>query len=257
MPRPAAMKIREQKRDWNELAELDPYWAILTSPGTRFGAWDSDEFFATGVAEIDAVMRHATELGHPEGRARALDFGCGLGRVTRPLAGHFGECVGVDISEGMVQQARRLNADVPGASFVVNAAGDLRRFDDQSFDLVYSVIVLQHVPDRDAIESYIAEFCRVLRPGGLAIFQLPSHIPKVFRLQWRRRLYLALRRVGVRAAFLYRRLRLMPIAMSSISETDVVELTTAHGARVLEVETVGASGLLNAGLKNSTYYITR
>ena len=153
--------------------------------------------------------------------------------------------------------ARELNADVGGASFVVNAADDLGRFADQSFDLVYSVIVLQHVPDRATIESYIGEFCRVLRPGGLAIFQLPSHIPKVFRLQWRRRLYLGLRRLGVGAGFLYRRLRLMPIAMSSIAETDVVALVAARGARVLEVETVAASGLLNRGLKNSTYYITR
>jgi ubiquinone/menaquinone biosynthesis C-methylase UbiE len=251
------MEVRQQERDWNELAELDPYWAILTSPGTRFGGWDSDEFFATGASEIDGVMRHAAELGHPQSRERALDFGCGLGRLTRPLAGHFEECVGVDISEGMVRQARELNADVPGASFVVNAADDLRRFDDESFDLVYSVIVLQHVPDRGAIESYIAEFCRVLRPGGLAIFQLPSHIPKIFRLQWRRRLYLALRRAGVGAPFLYRRLRLLPIAMSSIPESDLVALVTSCGARVLEVETAAASGLLNAGLKNSTYYVTR
>ena len=251
------MKVSDQERDWNELAQLDPYWAILTSPGTRFGAWDSDAFFATGATEIDGVMHHAVELGHPQGRARALDFGCGLGRLTRPLAGHFEACVGVDISEGMVEQARRLNADVPGASFVVNGADDLRRFDDESFDLVYSVIVLQHVPDRGAIESYIGEFCRVLRPGGLAIFQLPSHIPKIFRLQWRRRLYLALRRLGLGAPFLYNRLRLMPIAMSSMSEGDVAGLVTSRGARVLEVETVAASGLLNAGLRNSTYYITR
>ena len=251
------MKIHDQERDWNELAELDPYWAILTAPGTRFGAWDRDAFFATGATEIDGVMRRAAELGHPHGRARALDFGCGLGRLTRPLAGHFDECVGLDISEGMVQLARQLNPDVPGVSFVVNASDDLRRFDDHSFDLVYSVIVLQHVPDRGAIESYISEFCRVLRPGGLAVFQLPSHIPKVFRLQWRRRLYLALRRLGLRAAFLYRRLRLMPIAMSSISEREIVALVTAYGARVLAVETVAASGLLNAGLKNTTYYVTR
>ncbi len=251
------MQISQQERDWNELAELDPYWAILTRPGLRYGAWDSDEFFATGEVEIDMVMRRAAQLGHPEGRERALDFGCGLGRLTRPLAGRFEECVGVDISEGMVQGARELNADVPGATFVVNPAEDLRRFEDASFDLVYSVIVLQHVPDRGAIESYVAEFCRVLRPGGLAIFQLPSHIPKIFRLQWRRRLYLGLRRLGLHAAFLYRRLRLLPIAMSSIPEADIVALVTSRGARVLEVETSGATGVLNAGLKSSTYYVTR
>jgi len=251
------MQVDQQQRDWNELAELDPYWAILTRPDKRFGAWDAEEFFATGATEIDIVMEHAGRLGLPKGRERALDFGCGLGRLTRQLAGRFDEAIGVDISEGMVSGAQQLNADVPSASFVVNPAGDLRRFDDASFDFVYSVIVLQHVPDRATIESYIADFCRVLRPGGLAIFQLPSRIPKIFRLQWRRRLYLALRRLGVDSAFLYRRLHLLPIAMSSIPESDVVALVTSKGARVLEVETSVASGLLNFGVKSSTYYLTR
>lgn len=136
---------------------------------------------------------------------------------------------------------------------MVNAAADLRLFDDDSFDVVYSVIVLQYVPDRAAIEAYITEFCRVLRPGGLAVFTLPSHIPMVFRLQWRRHLYLALRRIGVNASFLYRRLRLMPIAMTFIPEGDIAALVTSRGARVPEVQTSGASGLLNAGPRNSTY----
>ena len=251
------MRPEQQEQDWNELAQLDPYWAILTSPGKRFGRWDSDEFFATGVAEADMVMVRADELGHPQERRRALDFGCGLGRMTRALAGRFEACVGVDISENMVQGARELNADVEGASFVVNRADNLGRFPDQSFDFVYSTIVLQHVPDRHAIESYIAEFCRVLRPGGLAVFQLPSHIPVVYRLQWRRRLYLGLRRLGFDARFLYRRLRLLPIAMSYVPERDVVRVVESFGARLVSMEAYSASGLLNTGVRSSVYYVTR
>ena len=140
------------------------------------------------------MMERFERLGHPQQRERALDFGCGLGRITRALAQHFDEAVGVDISEDMVRRAQELNADVPGASFVVNVAGDLARFDDAAFDLVFSSIVLQHVPDRSAIERYVAEFCRVVRPGGLVMFQLPSHIPAIYRTQWRRRLYAGLRR---------------------------------------------------------------
>jgi ubiquinone/menaquinone biosynthesis C-methylase UbiE len=251
------MQIERQEQDWNELARLDPYWAILTSPGKRFGRWDSDEFFATGTAEADAFMQRAEGFGLPAERRRALDFGCGLGRMTRALAASFDECVGVDISEDMVRGARDLNADVDGVSFVVNRADDLSQFPDASFDLIYSVIVLQHVPDRGAIESYIAEFCRVLRPGGLAVFGLPSHIPAIYRLQWRRRLYLALRRVGVSAPFLYRRLHLLPIAMSYIAEDDITRLVESRGARTVAVDTQSASGLLNTGLRNSTYYVTR
>ena len=238
------MQIERQERDWNELAQLDPYWAILTSPGKRYGRWDSAEFFATGKAEVDALMERASQLGLPQRRGRAL-------------ADEFDECVGVDISENMVTGAREAHADVDGVSFVVNRASDLRRFADGSFDLVYSAIALQHVPDRHTIESYIAEFCRVLRPGGLAVFNLPSHIPAIYRLQWRRRLYLALRRLGVSASILYRRLHLVPIAMSYVPERDIVRLVDSNNARMVAVETQRASGLMNAGLRSSTYYVTR
>ena len=50
------MSLAAQRRDWDELAELDPYWAICTTPGKRFGAWEADEFFATGEREVAAVL---------------------------------------------------------------------------------------------------------------------------------------------------------------------------------------------------------
>jgi ubiquinone/menaquinone biosynthesis C-methylase UbiE len=84
----------------------------------------------------------------------------------------------------------------------VKVASDLARFDDAGFDLVFSSIVLHHVPDRLTIKSDIAEFCRVTRPAALVMFQLPSHIPAIYRTQWRG-LYAGLRRLGVGARFLY------------------------------------------------------
>jgi ubiquinone/menaquinone biosynthesis C-methylase UbiE len=251
------MQIDRQAQDWNELAQLDPHWAILTARGKRFGGWDSDEFFATGAAEARAFMARSEALGLPRERERALDFGCGLGRMTRALAEHFETCTGIDISAEMVRGALQANADVPGVTFEVNEATDLRRFEDASFDLVYSMIVLQHVPDRAAIESYVREFCRVLRPGGLAVFQLPTHIPAIFRLQWRRKLYLGLRRVGVSAPVLYRRLHLLPIAMSYIAEDEMVGVVEAAGARMVTIDRQRAVGLMNTGLTSSTYYVTR
>jgi ubiquinone/menaquinone biosynthesis C-methylase UbiE len=177
--------------------------------------------------------------------------------MTRALAAHFDSCIGIDIAEEMIRGAREANADIANVTFEVNEATDLRRFEDASFDLVYSMIVLQHVPDRDAIGGYVREFCRVLRPGGLAVFQLPTHIPAIFRLQWRRRLYLGLRRLGVSAPVLYRRLHLLPIAMSYIPEADMVRLVESQNARMVTVDRQRAVGLMNTGLTSSTYYVTR
>ena len=94
------MQIDRQAQDWNELAQLDPHWAILTSPGKRFGRWDSDEFFATGTAEAEAFMRRADAARAPAGaragarlrlRARAHDPRAGRalrrGRRRRHLRG--------------------------------------------------------------------------------------------------------------------------------------------------------------------------
>ena len=253
----AALQLSGQSRDWDELAELDPYWVICTAPDKRFGGWRPDDFFATGEAEIEEVLGEAQELGRPQRREVALDFGCGLGRLTRALAERFESCVGVDISERMVEGARECNAHLDNCSFQVNSGVDLSQFDDARFDLVYTSIVLQHVPERAAIDSYIGEFVRVLRPGGLLVFQLPSHIPRLFRLQWRRRLYLALRRVGFSPGFLYRRLHVFPIAMSHVPEPEILSLLKARGASVLRTRSYRARGIANAGVRSTRYFATR
>jgi trans-aconitate methyltransferase len=109
-----------------------------------------------------------------------------------------------DISDEMVRTARNANTGIENVSFVVNHAGDLSRFPDPSLDLVYSRRVLQHVPDWSAVESYVCESAASCARGRLATFGLPSHIPAIFRLQWRRRLYVGLRRFGASPEFLYR-----------------------------------------------------
>src|SRR5262245_31636893 len=112
------------------------------------GGGSADEFFATGAGEISGALDVARELGLPVRYGRALDFGCGVGRLTRALAARFESCVGVDVSPKMVDAARRLNDGVPNVEFVVNRDPDLRAFATGSFDLVYSSIVLQHLRSR-------------------------------------------------------------------------------------------------------------
>lgn len=101
------------------------------------------------------------------------------------------------------------------------------------FDFVYSSLVLQHIPDRGGIRAAIAELVRVLKTGGLLVFQLPDWVAPVHRLQPRRRTYRALRALGLSPAFLYRRLRLSPIAMNYVPREDVLRLLEGLGGRLL------------------------
>src|SRR5690348_16767430 len=205
--------------DWDLLARLDPLWAICSRPGARNGSWSLDEFFATGEAEVAAVL--ALPDAQPAQRRLAVDFGCGVGRLTRALAGRFERCVGVDASAEMVDQARRLNADVPNCSFEV---GDLARLDSGSVDFVYSAFVLQHLSSDVEIVDRVREFLRVSAPDGAVVFQLPERLPARERLQLRGRLFARLRSLGVPDEWLYRRARLHPVRMRGLDEAEVRSL---------------------------------
>ncbi len=168
-----ARDIERLRETWRVLGEEDPLWAILSRPDKRGGRWDIDEFFAAGESEIGAIDGYCRELGRPRQHNVALDFGCGVGRLTRALSARYAQVVGVDIASSMIARARELNADRGNIRFVENAVGDLRFVVDASVDLVYSAITLHHMP-ADLQRAYIGEFMRVLSPGGIAAFQIAS-----------------------------------------------------------------------------------
>lgn len=162
------MNLETLKNNWESLAERDALFAILTDHRRVGGKWDVDEFMATGEAETETVMHHLASVHRiPDYAGKALDFGCGVGRVTQALAWRFTSCVGMDISQQMIDKAKSLNR-YAHCRYVVNSAGQLP-FADSSFAFIYSNIVLQHVPRRFAT-AYLREFVRVLVPGGILIF---------------------------------------------------------------------------------------
>lgn len=228
------MGLGRHQRDWEELTEFDALRAILAAP------LELEEFFAVGQAEVTHVLGQAAGLGRPAGHERALDFGCGVGRLTRALSDHFDKAHGVDIAEGMIARAAELNADRPGCRFSVNAHPDLRSFESGSFDLAFASIVLQHMPTRRIAETYIQELVRVTRGDGLLIFQMPLHLPLKNRVQPRRRLYSALRRAGVGERRLYRA-GLTPMRMIALDEARVRRVVEEAGGRVVLTEPSAAA----------------
>ncbi|HEX6772675.1 MAG TPA: class I SAM-dependent methyltransferase [Acidobacteriaceae bacterium] len=156
------------KNTWEGLAERDALSAILTDDNRTGGRWNLAEFMATGDAEIETVLNHLAKIGHaPDTSGVALDFGCGVGRLTQALARRFSSCAGVDISEHMIRQAESLN-QYPNCRYLASSAVRLP-FENASFHFIYSNIVLQHVPRQLAV-SYLREFVRLLAPGGVLVF---------------------------------------------------------------------------------------
>jgi SAM-dependent methyltransferase len=149
-------------------------WAVLSFPEKHGNKWNRDEFFATGREEVSAVMCRFEKHGLPKGRDRCLDFGCGPGRLTQAFAQYFARCDGIDVAPSMIDLANRLNTEGDRCTYHVNGRCDLGLFANDTFDLVYTRLVLQHIPP-ELTRGYISEFIRVIRPGGLAVFQVPSH----------------------------------------------------------------------------------
>ena len=166
------MDLRELQSNWDTLGKEDPLWAILSFEEKRGNKWDPVEFFRLGEKEIGEVMQYVSHLNLGSARHSALDFGCGVGRLTQPLANYFSNVTGIDIAPSMIARARTLDRD-QRCRFVLNEHADLSLFPDNTFDFIYSNIVLQHMQPQYST-AYIREFCRVLKSGGIAIFQLPS-----------------------------------------------------------------------------------
>lgn len=245
------MTLKRHQRDWDDLGKVDALWAIYTDPSRRMGRWDLADFFATGARDVERTLSVADEVGHPKARSVALDFGCGVGRLTRALAPHFDRCYGVDISSTMIEQARELNREVYNCEFLVNETDRMAGFDDASVDLILTQWVLQHLPGRDLVRSYLLDFLRVLRPGGLLVCQLRTALTLKHRLQLGRRIYAPLRAAGLSERLLYTRLRVNPMRVTAIPRADIDGLFDAAGATVLRVD-----GYTVASGSAATYYVT-
>ena len=189
-------------------------------------------------------MKRVAEVAPNLPMDRALDFGCGVGRVTRALAVYFKEVRGVDISETMVKLAQQYNQRFNNCSFYHNARTDLSLFPSKSFSFVYSSIVLQHIPPAYS-KNYIREFIRILADGGLAVFQVPSELIPKFGLQSDSHLR---RRMG-------RSLLRRPVSeMHGISREEVIRVIETARGLVVAVDDNDYSG---PEWRSFLYYVSK
>jgi SAM-dependent methyltransferase len=167
------MDLLDLQRHWDAFGKRDPFWAILTDPSKRGNRWTPEAFFETGSVEVAELLEHVHRLDVPRHWRRALDFGCGAGRLTQALGDRFDSVLGVDVAPSMIDLARAHNRHGARCTYEVNDRPDLSRWPDGAFDLIYTSRVLQHIEPRYSV-AYLREFLRLLAPGGILSFDLPS-----------------------------------------------------------------------------------
>lgn len=222
--------LKELQRNWEGLAQADPLWAICTDPGKRNSQWAREDFFATGRKEIEAVFQYTAKIGLCiDKTSPALDFGCGVGRLTHALAKHFPECIGVDISPTMINLAREMNRDLPNCRFQLNEDIQVEGLQDNYFGFIYTSLVLQHIAE-PCSHRYMAELVRVLKPCGALIFQAPDRLRATLLTRLRAKLALRSRLESILG-------RQKPCAMEMhcIKESVVQKLVVQNGAQIVNV----------------------
>ena len=186
--------LENQQRAWDGLAENDAFWAVLMDPTRKGNKWEPDEFFETGTREVKTVLDYLHSLGvRPDFDGAALDFGCGAGRLTQALAARFSRATGVDISAKMVALAEKHNRFPDSCRYISNASDSLP-LAEGTVSFVYSSIALQHIEPR-LVENYLAEFLRVLKPGGLLVFQVADQCKSGYFREFARTIRVRIRRV--------------------------------------------------------------
>lgn len=150
---------------WQVVGQENPYWGVATHDkflGTELSPNLSCEFFQSGAVEINSSLNVLHWLcGFKGTPGNAIDFGCGVGRLTIHMAKVMGHVYGVDISSGMLDKARKHIAEngLQNISFSTIIP-------DVETDWINSFIVFQHIPPKEGYRL-LAELLSHLRGGGV------------------------------------------------------------------------------------------
>jgi SAM-dependent methyltransferase len=163
---------------WDERAREDAFYFVDNR--LEYRSPDTERFWAGGEEDLMALLG-ALDVEVTSDDA-VVDVGCGVGRLTRPLAAMAARVLAIDVSDEMLSQARELNPELENVEWILGDGSSLAPIADASADACVSHVVFQHIPDPEVTLGYVREMGRVLRPGGWAAFQV-SNDPEIHRAE--------------------------------------------------------------------------
>lgn len=163
------------ERHWQKWGKENPFFGVLSDPkflNANLDEQSREEFFQSGERHVSRVWRVIqTKLRDDFEPRRVLDFGCGVGRLLIPFARRAQTVVGIDVSPGMLEEAAN-NCRERGLEAVhLLGREELGRLDSNSFDLVHSYIVFQHIPVAEG-ERLLRILVDLIATGGIGVIHL-------------------------------------------------------------------------------------
>lgn len=144
--------------------------AVTASPEASVALYSLGDkaILAAATAEIVAWLE-IQDLLRPD--ADVLDLGCGFGRVAAALAPRCRSVLGLDVSGGMIAEARRRFADLPNVRFEQTGGQDLAPIADGALDLLLAIDSFPYLVQAGSavVARHLADAHRVLRPGGTLV----------------------------------------------------------------------------------------
>jgi ubiquinone/menaquinone biosynthesis C-methylase UbiE len=169
---------RDTDQAWESFGRNDPYFGAITKARyhrEQLTDTNREDFFDSGAKHVESILgairRHLAADFAPQ---RALDFGCGPGRLLVPLAAECREVVGIDISDAMLEEARGNCVQRGIANVRLLKSDDRLSALGGHFDLIHSVLVFQHIAPRRGM-ALLDRMLDLLQSGGVGVLHFTVH----------------------------------------------------------------------------------